>query len=98
MIVTGCGTQLYGDDLVSAPALIILGGFLCSIVFFFMLLAVGNAVESLGQRSGWSMVLVCLTISTGHAATIHRDCAISGLFFSLVWLYYTYSYAQRQYH
>ena len=49
-------------------------------------------------RRGWPMVLVCLTVSTGHAATIHRDCAISGLFFSLVWLYYTYSYAQRQYH
>jgi hypothetical protein len=71
---------------------------LASVVFFLLLVTLGNSLEALDIKPAWLTVLFCLGSGWATAISIHADCASSCMAFSVGWLCYTYAYAQETYH
>jgi len=82
--LTLSGIRLSATVLASTEKLTILGGFVCSLLFFFALTAVG----SLERETKWAEVIVCLLVSLVVAATVHPVCITTCFLFSAGILFY----------
>ena len=71
---------------------------MASVVFFLLLVTLGNSLEALDIKPAWLTVLFCLGSGWATAISIHADCASSCMAFSVGWLCYTYAYAQETYY
>jgi len=83
-VLTLSGIRLAASTLASSEKLTIVGGFVCSILFFFALMTVGN----LERETKWLEVIFCLVVSLIVAATVHPVCTTTCFLFSAGILYY----------
>ena len=82
--------QVLKPTLASTQAMTVAGGALASMVFVFLLTALGNLEKVLmgsGFASKWVEVCLCLAAAVSAAASVHRVCATTCVLFSAVWLY-----------
>ncbi len=89
-VLTFSTMQLLKPVLVSTPAMTVVGGLLGSILFLFLLTAVGNlekCVFGAGFASKWSEVCVCVVAATAAATSVHRVSATSCILFSCLVLH-----------
>ena len=82
--------QVLKPTLASTQAMTVAGGALASMVFVFLLTALGNLEKVLmgsGFASKWLEVCLCLAAAVSAAASVHRVCATTCVLFSSAWLY-----------
>ncbi|XP_065912867.1 keratinocyte-associated protein 2-like [Dysidea avara] len=100
-VLTFAAMQMFSEELAASQLGTIAGGFVGSLLFCFILNAVGNA-ETLMFEKGFQTklfpeVIICLLLSMGISAAVHRVCATTCLIFSLVDLYYINRISQATY-
>jgi len=78
-LITLSGLQIWAPILASTPQLTIVGGFISSLLFFFLVICLGN----LQREAGWVEVLVSLLVAEVAAATVHRVCVTTCFLFSI---------------
>ncbi|XP_041975261.1 keratinocyte-associated protein 2 [Aricia agestis] len=94
------GMQMYKPILVSSPATIILGGYLGSLLFMFIVTAVGNLEATLfGKNFQLKLpeIILSMAISLIAAGMVHRICFTTCLIFSLITIYYMNKLSQKTY-
>nr|CAH0098090.1 unnamed protein product [Daphnia galeata] len=95
------GMQMYKHLLVSSQPLTLFGGFLGSVLFSFILTAVGNLEATLFGKSFqmklFPEVLICLGIALTASGMVHRICTTVCLVLSLVHLYHINLLSQKMY-
>merc|ERR1712243_334747 len=100
-LITFAGMQLFKNQLGSSKMMTILGGFLGSQLFVFLLTAVNNFENmNLGrnfQSKLFPEVVICLLLAMFSAGLIHRVCVTTCFIFSCVALYYINSLSQPKY-
>lgn len=86
---------MFGSALVAReePKLIIFAGFLCSLIFFFATIALGNLKRS--EEVGWLELIAALGFALGTAASVHRICVTTALLFSGGFFVYLNFYSTR---
>ncbi|EAX99203.1 hypothetical protein TVAG_092590 [Trichomonas vaginalis G3] len=59
-------------------------GLLCAVIFFFLVIAVGNYIEERdpSKHAGWGTILVCEAIAAIFSYTIHPICITTCILFS----------------
>ena len=89
--------QMAKLTLASSQVMTILGGFIGSILFVFLLTTVGNLeqVISKGFQTKLPETIICLIMAMSASASIHRVCATTCLLFSLMMLYSMYKISQQ---
>lgn len=100
-ITTLAATQAFKEDLQGSKGMTILGGGICSVLFMFLLTAVGN-LEGILFGKGFEIqimpeVLLCLSVSMAVAASIHRVSITCCVLFSLTILYFMSCISQQVY-
>ncbi len=76
------------------------GGAMGSLVFLFLLTAVGNLEKTLLGRhfaARWAEVAFCMLVSAAMSATVHRVCATTCIVFSLLLLHGLHRLSQEVY-
>eukprot|EP00088_Acartia_fossae_P040668 TRINITY_DN42390_c0_g1_i1.p1 TRINITY_DN42390_c0_g1~~TRINITY_DN42390_c0_g1_i1.p1 ORF type:complete len:131 (-),score=22.03 TRINITY_DN42390_c0_g1_i1:117-509(-) len=99
-LLTISSMQVFKTFLASSQMYTILGGFVGSVLFLFLLTAIGNlekVVFGANFQTQLKEVTFCLLVSMGAAASIHRVCATVCLLFSVVMLYSVYKISQDTY-
>ncbi|XP_037074399.1 protein KRTCAP2 homolog [Pollicipes pollicipes] len=94
------GLQLLKPQLSASPSLTVAAGAASSLLFLFMLTAVGNLEAALfgkGFQTKLLEVLLCLAIACTAAGMIHRVCTTVCLISSLAILYYMNRLSQAAY-
>eukprot|EP00700_Malawimonas_jakobiformis_P001304 EC721019.1.p2 GENE.EC721019.1~~EC721019.1.p2 ORF type:complete len:119 (+),score=12.60 EC721019.1:34-390(+) len=82
--------QLLSPILASSEKLTIVGGFLCALLFLFILFAIGNFENLVGLPTRWPEVAMSLLIATIVASTVHRVCVTTCVLFSAGLLAYAH--------
>jgi len=99
-LLTISSMQVFKTFLGSTQLLTILGGFVGSLLFLFLLTAVGN-LEKLLLGSNFQTqlkeVVFCLMLALAASASVHRVCVTVCLLFSMVMLYSVYRISQDTY-
>merc|ERR1711974_301945 len=98
--LTFSGMQMAKPILTSSQPLTILGGFLGSVLFVFLLTCLGNLERLLfgqGFQSKWPEAVICLAISVFATASIHRVSATTCVLFSALMLYSMCGIASQAY-
>merc|ERR1712137_1409560 len=83
--------QLFSGFLASTPQLRILGGFFCSLLYFFSIVLIGS-IES---EPSWISVIFSAIIAMVVGSTVHPMCITTSLLFSIGWTFYFWWAAQR---
>jgi len=95
------GMQFYRHQLASSGPLTILGGGLGSVLFLFILTAVGNLELSVFgkgyQTSLFPEIVTCLVLAMIASGRVHGVCITTCFLFSLVTLYYMNRISQKTY-
>lgn len=92
--------QVLKPTLSSSQPLTILGGFLGSVFFVFLLTALANLEKSVfgkGFATKWFEVALCLATTVAASATVHRVCASTAALFSAAMLYGMFRVSQDAY-
>eukprot|EP00744_Colponema_vietnamica_P035872 GILI01062724.1.p1 GENE.GILI01062724.1~~GILI01062724.1.p1 ORF type:complete len:140 (+),score=30.90 GILI01062724.1:46-420(+) len=82
--------QVTSSPLASSELFTILGGFLCSLLFVFALIAIGNIEQILlgdNTTTGWFEVGFALFMGMTIGASVHRVCVTTCFLFSCGILY-----------
>jgi pantothenate kinase type III len=85
-LITFSVLQVWAETLRQSPKLITLGGFLSALLFFFLLIIIGN----LQRETGWLEVVLSIVVACGCALTVHRISMTICILFSgglLLWMY-----------
>lgn len=96
-ILTFSGMQMAKPILASTQAMTILGGFFGSILFVFLLTAIGNLEQIIfgkGFQTKWVETAITMAIAIFASASVHRVCASTCLLFSLLMLYSMFKISQ----
>ena len=99
-LLTFSGMQWAKPLLASSQPMTILGGFLGSILFVFILTAIGNLEQVLfgkGFQTKLPETIMALLIAMSASGSVHRVCATTCLIFSLVMVYSMYKISQQVY-
>ncbi len=99
-ILTLSGMQMAKPLLVSSQLMTILGGFCGSILFVFLLTAVGNLEQIIfgkGFQTKLPETVICLVAAMSASASVHRVCATTCLLFSVLMIYSMYKISQQAY-
>ncbi|KAF5294863.1 hypothetical protein FQA39_LY00347 [Lamprigera yunnana] len=95
------GMQMYLSWLVATHLRTILGGYLGSLLFIFLLTAVGNLESALFGKSFqmkvFPEVVFCMLMAVFSSALVHRVCATTCFLFSIIQLHYINKYSQKVY-
>ncbi|KDR17667.1 protein KRTCAP2 homolog [Zootermopsis nevadensis] len=95
------GMQMYRQWLASSQLHTILGGYLGSILFIFILTAVGNLESTLFgkgfQTKFFPEIILCLGIAMTASGMVHSVCSTTCFLFSLMGLYYLNRISQQTY-
>eukprot|EP00163_Fabomonas_tropica_P028004 TRINITY_DN5574_c0_g8_i1.p1 TRINITY_DN5574_c0_g8~~TRINITY_DN5574_c0_g8_i1.p1 ORF type:complete len:102 (+),score=30.38 TRINITY_DN5574_c0_g8_i1:233-538(+) len=93
------GITLFAEELAASRGATIVGGFLCSILYIFLLTAVTSLKDAAFGSSthGWTEVLGALLISSTVASSVHRVCVTTGILFSLGHTYFIRNYSNSVY-
>ncbi|CAH2050253.1 unnamed protein product, partial [Iphiclides podalirius] len=94
------GMQMYKPLLTKSPLTIIFGGYLGSLMFMFIVTAVGNLESSLfGKNFQVKLpeIVFSMTLSLIAAGMVHRICFTTCLIFSLLTIYYMNKISQKTY-
>jgi len=83
-IITLSSLQIWSEKLRESPKLIVLGGFLSSLLFFFAVVAVGNVKKEIK----WLDAIGCLVLACVCAGSVHRICVTTCILFSGVVVLY----------
>jgi len=88
-LLTLSSTQLWSLELASSEVATILGGFLHSLLFLFLLIVIGNIEQQFWSEVtlGWFEVVSALLVSMAAAASVHRVCVTTCVLFSCAMLY-----------
>eukprot|EP01115_Flamella_aegyptia_P002251 TRINITY_DN136263_c0_g1_i1.p1 TRINITY_DN136263_c0_g1~~TRINITY_DN136263_c0_g1_i1.p1 ORF type:complete len:129 (-),score=44.12 TRINITY_DN136263_c0_g1_i1:15-401(-) len=82
--ITLSGLQIFATKLASTPQLTIVGGFVSSLLFFFLLIFIG----SLEYETKWIEVVFSMFVAMVAASTVHRVCVTTCFIFSVILLAY----------
>jgi len=85
--------EVFSGYLASTPQLTILGGFISSLLFLFLLLLIGN----LEKETSWMEVISSLLVAMFFAGTVHRVCVTTCFLFSIGQLAYL-NYISKRIH
>merc|ERR1712109_445349 len=99
-LLTFSGMQWAKPLLASSQPMTILGGFLGSILFVFILTAIGNLEQVLfgkGFQTKLPETISALMVAMAASGSVHRVCATTCLIFSLVMVYSMYKISQKVY-
>jgi hypothetical protein len=99
-LLTVSSMQVFKTYLASSQVLTILGGFVGSILFLFLLTAVGNLEKLMfgdNFQAQLKEVVFCLVVSLMAAGSIHRVCVTVCLLFSMLMLFGVYKISQDTY-
>ena len=99
-ILTFSGMQMAKPTLASTQSMTILGGFMGSILYVFLLTALGNLEQILfgkGFQTKIPETVFTLTLALMASGSIHRVCATTCLLFSLLMTYSMYKISQQEY-
>ena len=99
-ILTFSGMQMAKPILASTQMMTILGGFTGSILFVFLLTAVGNLEQIIfgkGFQTKLPETILAMIIAMTASASIHRVCATTCLLFSMIMVYSMYKISQTTY-
>ncbi|XP_072031541.1 dolichyl-diphosphooligosaccharide--protein glycosyltransferase subunit KCP2-like [Amphiura filiformis] len=91
-VVTFAGMQMFHTQLASTEWMTILGGFIGSLLFIFILTAMGNFLAVIFGKSYQMKILpevgLCLGAALFASGLVHRVCITTCFLFSLVAMYY----------
>lgn len=99
-ILTFSAMQMFKTQLASTQLMTILGGFIGSILFVFLLTAVGNLERTMFGKGFQTQIvetIFCLITSMFAAGSVHRVCSTVCLLSSLLMLYSMYKLSQETY-
>eukprot|EP01120_Amphizonella_sp_Union-15-10_P011069 TRINITY_DN45_c0_g1_i2.p1 TRINITY_DN45_c0_g1~~TRINITY_DN45_c0_g1_i2.p1 ORF type:complete len:136 (-),score=12.41 TRINITY_DN45_c0_g1_i2:56-463(-) len=83
-VITLSGLQLSAEKLRESPRLIVLGGFISSLLFFFAVVFLG----SIKKEIKWLDAGLCLLVACACAIPVHRICVTTCMLFSAAMLFY----------
>ncbi|GBG72496.1 hypothetical protein CBR_g12067 [Chara braunii] len=86
-LITLSAQQVYKEKLASSEWFTILGGFVSSLLFLFLLTFIGNFQETVQAKTKWAEVIICLTVAMVAASTVHRVCVTTCFLFSALFIY-----------
>ncbi len=99
-VLTFSAMQVLKPTLASSKPMTLAGGFLGSLLFVFLLTAVGNLERCLfgkGFATKVFEVVVCILLATSAAASVHRVCATTCVLLSLLMLHGVFKISQEVY-
>eukprot|EP00088_Acartia_fossae_P021189 TRINITY_DN22680_c0_g1_i2.p1 TRINITY_DN22680_c0_g1~~TRINITY_DN22680_c0_g1_i2.p1 ORF type:complete len:138 (-),score=15.45 TRINITY_DN22680_c0_g1_i2:864-1277(-) len=99
-LLTVSGMQLFRNNLVSTQLMTIVGGFIGSFLYVFILTAIGNLEKSMfgsSYQAGLSEVMVSILMAVSVAASVHRVSASTCFLFSLMMTWSVYKISQETY-
>ena len=99
-LLTFSGMQWAKPLLASSQSMTLLGGFLGSILFVFLLTAIGNLEQVMfgkGFQTKLPETVLAMIIAMAASGSVHRVCATTCLIFSLVMVYSMYKISQQVY-
>lgn len=92
--------QMLKPALVSSQPMTLVGGFLGSLLFVFLLTAVANLEKTVfgrGFQTKWLEVVACGVAAAMVSASVHRVCATSAVLFAAAFLYVMNKMAEKEY-
>ena len=99
-LLTFSGMQWAKPLLASSQSMTILGGLIGSILFVFLLTAIGNLEQIVfgkGFQTKLPETMLAMIVAMSASGSVHRVCATTCLLFSLIMVYSMYKISQQVY-